>query len=56
MALWHHGGEIYGSDTIRLDYSVNINPLGFPRRALEALGAKARLDGTSFYRDVVLED
>ena len=24
--------------------------------ALEALGAKARLDGTSFYRDVVLED
>ena len=41
MALWHHGGEIYGSDTIRLDYSVNINPLGFPRRALEALGASA---------------
>lgn len=34
---WHHGGEIYDKKNIRLDYSVNINPLGFPDVAWEAL-------------------
>lgn len=30
-----HGGDIYGKE-IELDFSVNINPLGMPKRSVEA--------------------
>ena len=32
---YNHGGDIYGNK-VKLDYSVNINPLGMPEKAKEA--------------------
>lgn len=30
MALFEHGGDIYGAQRVELDFSVNTNPLGLP--------------------------
>ncbi|MBE6007309.1 MAG: aminotransferase class I/II-fold pyridoxal phosphate-dependent enzyme [Sarcina sp.] len=33
-----HGGEIYGTDRISYDFSVNLNPLGIPENVYRKLG------------------
>ena len=35
--VYSHGGDIYGSEHIRIDLSVNTNPLGTPREVIEAV-------------------
>ncbi|MEA5039816.1 MAG: threonine-phosphate decarboxylase CobD [Clostridiaceae bacterium] len=46
MLPYEHGGDIYGGGEIRLDFSVNINPLGMPpgvkRAVAEHMGDYAR--------------
>ncbi len=37
--VYSHGGDIYGSEHIRIDFSVNTNPLGTPREVIEAVAA-----------------
>ena len=37
MRRYEHGGEIYGGPPIRLDFSVNINPLGLPKSVENAI-------------------
>ncbi len=37
MQRYEHGGDIYGNAEIRLDFSVNTNPLGMPEAAKRAL-------------------
>ena len=37
MRRYEHGGDIYGDAKIRLDFSVNTNPLGMPEAARRAL-------------------
>lgn len=44
-----HGGDIYRND-VRLDFSVNINPLGMPKTAKEALISGA--DEDTRYPDI----
>ena len=39
MLRYEHGGDIYGDAEIRLDFSVNVNPLGMPGAAKRALFA-----------------
>lgn len=39
MFPFEHGGDIYGGESIKLDFSVNVNPLGMPPKASEALAA-----------------
>lgn len=48
MREYNHGGEIYGKD-IRLDYSVNMNPLGMPERVRRA--AKSAVTESFRYPD-----
>lgn len=38
MRPYEHGGDIYGGQTIRLDFSVNTNPLGMPESVRKAIG------------------
>ena len=33
-----HGGNIYAYDGVKLDFSVNLNPLGMPEEILQAVG------------------
>lgn len=37
--LFSHGGDIYGSAPIRLDFSVNTTPLGIPPAVLQAVSS-----------------
>ncbi len=39
MQRYDHGGDIYGSTDVMLDFSVNIHPLGMPERVKRALAA-----------------
>ncbi|MEF9939515.1 MAG: aminotransferase class I/II-fold pyridoxal phosphate-dependent enzyme [Clostridium sp.] len=34
---YRHGGDIYGNDKIKLDFSVNTNPLGIPESVKQAV-------------------
>lgn len=43
-----HGGNIYGMD-VKLDFSVNVNPLGTPRSVLDTV--KAQADQIHHYPD-----
>lgn len=45
-----HGGEIYGGEKVLIDFSVNINPLGLPPKAVKAL--KENLELLSCYPDM----
>ncbi len=38
MSLDPHGGNIYAYDGVKLDFSVNLNPLGMPEEILRAVG------------------
>ena len=38
MRPYEHGGDIYGDRPIRLDFSVNTNPLGMPEAVQQAIG------------------
>ncbi|MCR5716070.1 MAG: aminotransferase class I/II-fold pyridoxal phosphate-dependent enzyme, partial [Lachnospiraceae bacterium] len=48
MSEYHHGGEIYDKE-VRLDFSVNINPLGLAKGVREAL--IAGIDDLTHYPD-----
>ena len=48
-----HGGDIY-RNKVKLDYSVNVNPLGMPAESLEA--AKAGVDLSIHYPDSLCEE
>ena len=37
MSLDPHGGNIYAYDGVKLDFSVNLNPLGMPEEILQAV-------------------
>lgn len=37
MALFEHGGDIYAGHNIRIDFSVNTNPMGIPEAVKQAL-------------------
>lgn len=37
MPHYDHGGDIYGTDGVRLDFSVNTNPLGMPDTVRSAI-------------------
>lgn len=37
MYGYEHGGDIYSNPGIRLDFSVNLNPLGMPEKVKEAI-------------------
>ncbi len=37
MRRYDHGGDIYGPEPVLLDFSVNVNPLGLPATARQAL-------------------
>ncbi len=37
MRRYEHGGDVYSHDHIRLDFSVNLNPLGMPPEVKEAV-------------------
>ena len=37
MSLDPHGGNIYAYDGVKLDFSVNLNPLGMPEEILRAV-------------------
>jgi threonine-phosphate decarboxylase len=39
MDRFEHGGDIYGNPNVRLDFSVNVNPLGMPQEVRRALTA-----------------
>jgi threonine-phosphate decarboxylase len=41
MERYEHGGDIYGNPAVRLDFSVNTNPLGLPDAVLGALVSRA---------------
>lgn len=49
MLRYEHGGDIYANAGIRLDFSVNTNPLGMPEAAKRALFDAA--DALSCYPD-----
>jgi threonine-phosphate decarboxylase len=48
-----HGGDIYRNN-IRLDFSVNINPLGMPKKVRRALGES--LVSAEYYPDQMAEE
>ena len=37
MLKYEHGGDIYKNEGVKLDYSVNLNPLGMPEAVKQAL-------------------
>jgi len=37
MLRYEHGGDIWGNTTVRLDFSVNLNPLGMPGKVKQAI-------------------
>lgn len=37
MRFYEHGGDVYTNDGIRLDFSVNTNPLGMPESVKQAI-------------------
>ena len=37
MQPYDHGGDVYGGTRPRVDFSVNVNPLGMPAQVVEAL-------------------
>jgi threonine-phosphate decarboxylase len=37
LQRYEHGGDIYSHENVRLDYSVNLNPLGMPPGVREAI-------------------
>ena len=37
MNLDPHGGNVYVYEGVRLDFSVNLNPLGMPEEVLQAV-------------------
>lgn len=43
LFMQYHGGDVYRNKDIRLDFSVNTNPLGAPPRILEAAREAAEL-------------
>ena len=45
MRPYEHGGDIYGDRKIRLDFSVNTNPLGMPEAVSQAIGSGGEEDG-----------
>ncbi len=49
MRRYEHGGDIYGSDGILLDFSVNTNPLGMPESVKRAI--IEHLPGYAHYPD-----
>ena len=49
MERYEHGGDIYSNPDIRLDFSINTNPLGMPDAVRQAL--IARVDEYSRYPD-----
>ena len=49
MERYEHGGDIYGNPGVRLDFSVNTNPLGLPKAVGEAL--IARVEEFALYPD-----
>lgn len=44
MRPYEHGGDIYGGEHPRVDFSVNVNPLGMPPCAVAALRAGGDAD------------
>ena len=44
MRPYEHGGDVYGDRPIRLDFSVNTNPLGMPESVRRAVGSGAAED------------
>jgi len=44
MRPYEHGGDIYGDRPIRLDFSVNTNPLGMPEAVRRAIGDRGAED------------
>jgi threonine-phosphate decarboxylase len=49
MPRYEHGGDIYGDARVRLDFSVNVSPLGMPDAAKRAV--VEQLDAFSRYPD-----
>jgi len=49
MERFEHGGDIYGNPGVRLDFSVNTNPLGMPDAVRQAL--VSRVDEYARYPD-----
>lgn len=45
-----HGGDIYGDRKVRLDFSINVNPLGMPENVCQA--AKDSIEHCASYPDV----
>lgn len=45
-----HGGDIYGERPVRLDFSVNVNPMGTPEPVLQA--ARDSIADCSCYPDI----
>ncbi len=45
MFGYDHGGDIYGGLPVRLDFSVNTNPLGLPAEVIAAVRSGAAEDG-----------
>ncbi|MGN8772832.1 pyridoxal phosphate-dependent aminotransferase [Candidatus Weimeria sp. HCP3S3_B5] len=43
--MQYHGGDVYRNKDIRLDFSVNTNPLGTPQRVMDAAREAAELIG-----------
>lgn len=43
--MQYHGGDVYRNKDIRLDFSVNTNPLGVPPKVMEAASEAAGLIG-----------
>jgi threonine-phosphate decarboxylase len=40
MRCYEHGGDVYSKPEVRLDFSVNLNPLGMPDRARQAVASR----------------
>lgn len=49
MLRYEHGGDVYGNPGVRLDFSVNTNPLGMPEGAKRAL--EEGVEGFARYPD-----
>jgi len=49
LRAYEHGGDIYGNDEIRLDFSVNLNPFGMPQAVKAAIAEN--VDSFAAYPD-----